>query len=479
MDPMADREDYRDIEEPNRDFRQEGRSHDREGQERERFQGRRSGLESGDFEADSGMDWDEQNNRGYWAGNMPPPGPYSGLGPKDYQRSDERILDEVNDQLMRHGQIDARNIHVEVSQGDVTLSGSVKTRREKHLSAFVAESVMGVRDVFNQIRVEMHGEGTGERYGERERMPRGAAVPVTGEPGGGEMAGDREPPDRETFSRQPPPSTSQREREGTTGQTPIGTPSAQTAGRSRAGIYDYSPGASQSAGQTSAAGIDRETEQPGAERRYGAAQYSQPPEPTGAGAADIAENQGMDTDRINPEALHTGSEEVRRRTEPAPGSEGATPCIESPGMESRRPDTERSDFTSGLRGVGHHGISEPQAVEGGMAGEEEETPEQRAAIPQTGPGAPVVETVKSSPEMQPEETALRFRVREGMEVTARDGERVGMVKEVRAGDFLVDRPMARDIYVPFSACKLEAGKVIIQIPANEISHQGWQLSRLL
>lgn len=490
---MADREDYRDVEEPNRDFRQEegrnrdrdrsqNRSHDRESQDRERFHGRESGLVSGDFEVDSGIDWDERYNQGFWPGGWSKSGPYTGLGPKGYQRGDERILDEVNDQLMWHGHIDARDIHVEVSQGDVTLSGSVKTRREKHLSVFVAESVMGVRDVFNHLRVEMREEGAGPRYGEVERMSRGASVPVTGRPGSDETAArepvNREPPDRETYRGQQQSPASQGERAASTGQTPIGSPPSQAAARSRAGIYDYSPRESQVNSQASAAGRESDIEHPAAEKRPGAAQYSQPPKPTGAGAADIAENRGMDTSRISPEALHTSGEEVLKRTAPAPGSEGATPRVESLEAEARRPDIEKPDLTSGMRGVVHHGASETHAAEAGAASEEEEMPENQAAIPQTGdPGAQAVQPAKSSPVMQPEGSTLRFRIREGMEVIARDGERVGMVKEVRSGDFLVDRPMARDIYIPISACELDAGKVIIQVPANEVSHQGWQLSR--
>jgi len=38
-----------------------------------------------------------------------------------------------------------------------------------------------------------------------------------------------------------------------------------------------------------------------------------------------------------------------------------------------------------------------------------------------------------------------------MQVMSLDGERVGRVKEVRPDEFLVDRSMARDLWVPFSA----------------------------
>jgi hypothetical protein len=40
-----------------------------------------------------------------------------------------------------------------VSSGDVTLTGAVNTRQEKHMAEDVAESVTGVRDIQNQIKV--------------------------------------------------------------------------------------------------------------------------------------------------------------------------------------------------------------------------------------------------------------------------------------------------------------------------------------
>ena len=39
----------------------------------------------------------------------------------------------------------------------------------------------------------------------------------------------------------------------------------------------------------------------------------------------------------------------------------------------------------------------------------------------------------------------------GMNVVGSDGEQVGTVKEVGATEILVDRPLARDVYVPLEA----------------------------
>lgn len=80
------------------------------------------------------------------------PGPYSGRGPRDYRRSDERIREDVCDRLTRHGRIDATDIRVEVQNGEVTLDGTVDTRDMKRLAEDLADDVDGVRDVVNHIK---------------------------------------------------------------------------------------------------------------------------------------------------------------------------------------------------------------------------------------------------------------------------------------------------------------------------------------
>jgi osmotically-inducible protein OsmY len=78
---------------------------------------------------------------------------FKGKGPKSYKRSDQRIEEDVNDILTDEGALDASNIDVKVIDGDVTLTGTVSNRREKRLAEDIAESVSGVRNVQNQIRV--------------------------------------------------------------------------------------------------------------------------------------------------------------------------------------------------------------------------------------------------------------------------------------------------------------------------------------
>ncbi|HWQ36698.1 MAG TPA: BON domain-containing protein [Blastocatellia bacterium] len=85
-------------------------------------------------------------------------GPYAGRGPQGDRRSDERIAEEINEQLTHHGMIDATQIQVRVQDGEVTHEGTVGSRAERRLAEAAAESCSGVREVFNHLRVNRNGQ---------------------------------------------------------------------------------------------------------------------------------------------------------------------------------------------------------------------------------------------------------------------------------------------------------------------------------
>ena len=98
-------------------------------------------------------------------------GRYVGRGPKGYRRSDARLLEEISDRLMAHPDVDASDIEVKVDGGIATLCGTVENRYQKRIAEYVAEDVMGVDDVSNQLKVR-HGFWaalSGERASERQR----------------------------------------------------------------------------------------------------------------------------------------------------------------------------------------------------------------------------------------------------------------------------------------------------------------------
>ena len=74
-------------------------------------------------------------------------------GPKGYKRSDERIREDVCDRLSHHWDLDATEIEVSVSDGEVTLTGSIADRDQKFRAENIADSVGGVKDIHNQLRV--------------------------------------------------------------------------------------------------------------------------------------------------------------------------------------------------------------------------------------------------------------------------------------------------------------------------------------
>jgi hypothetical protein len=97
--------------------------------------------------------------------------------PKSYKRSDERIKDDIHEELIRHGRIDASDIEVQVKEGEVTLTGQVSSRQDKRLAEELAEKVLGVHDVQNQLRVRsaMHGsQHAHQQPGSGEAMSSGS-----------------------------------------------------------------------------------------------------------------------------------------------------------------------------------------------------------------------------------------------------------------------------------------------------------------
>lgn len=117
-----------------------------------------------------------------------------GRGPKGYRRSDERIREDVNDRLSDDYYIDASEIEVAVESTEVTLTGTVPTRNDKRRAEDIAESVSGVSNVENRLRVKQSstssttdysstssGLGTGTSSGTSTAA--GATMGSTGTPG--------------------------------------------------------------------------------------------------------------------------------------------------------------------------------------------------------------------------------------------------------------------------------------------------------
>lgn len=100
--------------------------------------------------------------------------PHVGKGPKGYERSSERTVEDVSERLMWNGDLDASEIEVSCDDGEVTLEGTVDSRQAKRTAEDLAESVRGVRDVHNRLRIDRGGGeavGTGATSAEAEAEP--------------------------------------------------------------------------------------------------------------------------------------------------------------------------------------------------------------------------------------------------------------------------------------------------------------------
>jgi hypothetical protein len=80
-----------------------------------------------------------------------------GKGPRSYKRTDERILEDINDRLCDNAYIDASDMEVSVKDHEVILTGSVESRDAKRLAEDIADQVTGVENVENRLHVKIQG----------------------------------------------------------------------------------------------------------------------------------------------------------------------------------------------------------------------------------------------------------------------------------------------------------------------------------
>ncbi len=93
---------------------------------------------------------------------------HRGKGPKGYKRSDERINEDAHERLTDDAWLDASDINVAVSGGEVTLSGKVETSQAKHRAERIVEHINGVTHVQNNLRI---GSGYASDTGLRQDDP--------------------------------------------------------------------------------------------------------------------------------------------------------------------------------------------------------------------------------------------------------------------------------------------------------------------
>jgi hypothetical protein len=155
---MGGRDDWRQAQrgsfQPSRDYRGET-SRDREGNGDRNMSGR--DMYWNNMDRDRDRDRQQQRQAGF-----------RGKGPIGYQRSDERIKEDVCEALTDDDAVDASSIDINVKQGEVTLTGTVPDRSMKRMAEECIERIPGIKDVQNQLRVQASGDDTSRGKGARD-----------------------------------------------------------------------------------------------------------------------------------------------------------------------------------------------------------------------------------------------------------------------------------------------------------------------
>lgn len=86
-----------------------------------------------------------------------PPADYRGRGPRGWTRTDDRIRDDVCQRLADDPHVDASDMDIAVSNGEVTLEGIAYSRPEKRHAEDLAMDVSGVKDVHNRLIIRSRG----------------------------------------------------------------------------------------------------------------------------------------------------------------------------------------------------------------------------------------------------------------------------------------------------------------------------------
>lgn len=135
-----------------------------------------------------------QQGKRYWFDEGDQRSQFRGTRPRGYERSDERLR-ELACEKLTDADLDASDIEVTVSQGTVTLEGSVRARWMKHQAEDIVDDIGGVKDIDNHLRVKREDAGQGSTQaagasgspapGSSVGTPSGAAPPGTGSPATG------------------------------------------------------------------------------------------------------------------------------------------------------------------------------------------------------------------------------------------------------------------------------------------------------
>ena len=100
-------------------------------------------------------------------------------GPKGYQRSDERLKEDICERLIARWDIDSSEVSVDVQNGKVMLEGTVPDRRMRHEIENLVDDCYGVQDIENQVRVQSSYGSTTSGSASESRGQQQSSPPIT------------------------------------------------------------------------------------------------------------------------------------------------------------------------------------------------------------------------------------------------------------------------------------------------------------
>lgn len=101
------------------------------------------------------MQWRAEGAQDYPGGDLDEQlaASHRGKGPRGYRPTDERLRERVCERLTDDPFIDATYIDVSVANGEVTLSGSVTTRRMRFAAEDALAGIPGIAAIHNSIQI--------------------------------------------------------------------------------------------------------------------------------------------------------------------------------------------------------------------------------------------------------------------------------------------------------------------------------------
>lgn len=110
------------------------------------------------------------------------------FSPRDYQRDDRRVREDVCERLLESHWLDVADVEVAVSDGVVTLTGSVRDRTHQVRIEDIVDDVFGVKEVRCQLRAQ---RPDGRRPGAAPVRPAAQAGRVSGISSSGAATGSQ------------------------------------------------------------------------------------------------------------------------------------------------------------------------------------------------------------------------------------------------------------------------------------------------